>query len=92
MGIFRRKKKESKEDELVLAMVIRNPVSSEIFQDILNENRIPFLCRQNGADGYVRLLFGSGIVPDNIYVEAKNCDRVRELYDAYFNTEVEPEE
>lgn len=76
----------------VLAAVIKNPVTSEIFQDILKENGIPFICRQDGAGGSVKLLLGAGVVPDNIYVAAKNYETARGLYEAYLQTEVEPEE
>ncbi len=56
----RKKEEEPDENEPVLAAVIKNPVTSEIFQDILKENGIPFICRQDGAGGSVKLLFGRG--------------------------------
>ena len=88
----RKKEEEPDENEPVLAAVIKNPVTSEIFQDILKENGIPFICRQDGAGGSVKLLLGAGVVPDNIYVAAKNYETARGLYEAYLQTEVEPEE
>ena len=39
----RKKEEEPDENEPVLAAVIKNPVTSEIFQDILKENGIPFI-------------------------------------------------
>ena len=52
------RKKEAKpdENEPVLAAVIKNPVTSEIFQDILKENGIPFICRQDGACRIIYML------------------------------------
>ena len=88
----RKKEEEPDENEPVLAAVIKNPVTSEIFQDILKENGIPFVCRQDGAGGSVKRLLGAGVVPDNIYVAAKNYETARGLYEAYLQTEVEPEE
>lgn len=41
----RKKEENPDENEPVLAAVIKNPVTSEIFQDILKENGIPFICR-----------------------------------------------
>ena len=82
----RKKEEEPDENEPVLAAVIK------IFQDILKENGIPFICRQDGAGGSVKLLLGAGVVPDNIYVAAKNYETARGLYEAYLQTEVEPEE
>ena len=93
MSFFKRKKEnKSDENELVVAAIIKNPVSSAIFQDMLKENGIPFICRQDGAGGSVKLLLGGGIVPDYIFVSARNYDRARELYEAYLLTETEPEE
>ena len=66
--------------------------NSEIFQDILKVNGLPFICRHDGAGGSVKLLLGAGVVPDNIYVAAKNYETARGLYEAYLQTEVEPEE
>ena len=92
MIFFKRAIKEEKtgdENEPVLAAIIKNPVTSEIFQDILKENGIPFICRQEGAGGSLKLLLGAGVVPDDIYVAAKNYEKARGLYEAYLKTEVE---
>lgn len=95
MIFFKRKRKEEKTDngnEPVLAAIIKDPVTSEIFQDILKENGIPFICRQEGAGGSLKLLLGAGVVPDDIYVAAKNYEKARGLYEAYLKTEVEAED
>lgn len=56
----RKKEEEPDENEPVLAAVIKNPVTSEIFQDILKENGIPFICRQDGAGRLCKAAFGRG--------------------------------
>ena len=45
------------------------------------------MCRQQGAGGSVKLLLGGGIVPDYIFVSAKNYERARELYEVYLLNE-----
>ncbi len=93
MSFFKRKKEETKdENEPVVAAIITNPVSSAVFQDMLKENGIPFVCRQQGAGGSVKLLLGGGIVPDYIFVSAKNYERARELYEVYLLNEPEGED
>ena len=90
MNFFKRKKEEkTDENEPVVAAIINNPVSSAVFQDMLKENGIPFICRQEGAGGSVKLLLGGGIVPDYILVSAKNYERARELYEVYLLNETE---
>ena len=91
MSFFKTKKESRREEnEPVVAAIISNPVSSAVFQDMLKENGIPFICRQEGAGGSVKLLLGGGIVPDYILVSAKNYERARELYEV--NLLNEPEE
>ena len=90
MSFFKRKKENKQEEnEPVVAAVITNPVSSAVFQDMLKENGIPFVCRQQGAGGSVKLLLGGGIVPDYILVPDKNYERARELYEVYLLNEPE---
>ena len=90
MSFFKRKKENKKdENEPVVAAIISNPVSSAVFQDMLKENGIPFVCRQQGAGGSVKLLLGGGIVPDYILVSARNYARSRELYEVYILNETE---
>lgn len=90
MSFFKRKKENKQEEnEPVVAAIITNPVSSAVFQDMLKENCIPFVCRQQGAGGSVKLLLGGGIVPDYILVSAKNYERARELYEVYLLNEPE---
>lgn len=90
MSFFKRKKENRQdENEPVVAAIISNPVSSVVFQDMLKENGIPFVCRQQGAGGSVKLLLGGGIVPDYILVSAKNYERARELYEVYLLNELQ---
>lgn len=90
MSFFKRKKENKQEEnEPVVAAIITNPVSSAVFQDMLKENGIPFVCRQQGAGGSVKLLLGGGIVPDYILVSDKNYERARELYEVYLLNEPE---
>ena len=90
MSFFKRKKENKQdENEPVVAAIISNPVSSAVFQDMLKENGIPFVCRQQGAGGSVKLLLGGGIVPDYILVSDKNYERARELYEVYLLNEPE---
>lgn len=88
MRIFGRKKENLKGEEPVQIAVIQNTVSSEIFQDILKRNDIPFVCRQQGAGGYLKIVTGGLFSADIIYVSEKNAQEARKLYEAYLETEV----
>lgn len=88
MGFFKKaEKKEKDKSKPVLAAVIQNTVSSEIYQDMLRENGIPFICRQQGAGGYIKILTGGLFIADSIYVNADDLDRAKELYETYIETD-----
>ena len=81
-------KKEEKEDtQPILAAVIQNTVSSEIYQDMLRENGIPFVCRQQGAGGYIKILTGGLFIADSIYVNKRDLERAKELFENYIETD-----
>ena len=89
MCLFKRKDKPEEKTVIpMLVAVIQNTTDSEIFQDILKENDIPFICRQEGAGAYLKILAGGLLVADSIYVEARNFEKASELYEAYLKTEV----
>jgi len=84
----RKNKASAKKDiEPVVAAVIQNTVSSEIYQDILKENGIPCICMQLGADGYLKHIFGGATIPDYIYVKEEDYERACELYKTYIEAE-----
>lgn len=91
-GFFKKVVADEKEkSQPVLAAVIQNTVSSEIYQDMLRENGIPFVCRQQGAGGYLKILTGGLFIADSIYVSAENLDRAKELFENYIETDSEAE-
>ena len=92
MSFFKKGKNKSADGGPVLAVTVLNPVSSAIYQDMLKENGIPFICRQNGAGGYLKILFGGGLVPDNFYVAGEYLEKARELYSVYIEPETEIDE
>lgn len=91
MGLFKRRKK-TEEPEYVLVATVPDTVASGIFQEILRDNGIPFISRQMGAGGCVKLITGGLLAPDDIYVSPEHSERATELYNAYLKTEAYPEE
>lgn len=85
MGLFKKNKdSHNKADgEPMLAAVILNTVSSEIYQDLLKENGIKYVCTNHGADGYLKHVFGRATIPDYIYVKQEDYERACELYRTY---------
>ena len=78
-------------------IVIKNPVllasfedvvSAEIFKDILKDNDIPFA--GNEEDGAsVRVVFGGGLVSEEIYVDNSDFEKANGLYEEFLESEAE---
>ena len=87
MGFWKKKAKENEDSQPVQVAAIPNTVLSEIYQDMLRENEIPFICRQQGAGGYLKILTGGLLVVDSIYVNERDYEKARELYEIYVEAE-----
>lgn len=77
--------------EPVLAAAISNTVLSEMYQDLLKENDIPYICRQNGADGYLKHITGGFLTTDLIYVKEEYYATAHEIYNNYIAGKFENE-
>lgn len=89
--MFLKKKEKAKKNGPKLVAVIPNTVDSEIYQDLLKTNGIPFICNQLGAGGYIKIVAGSLLVTDRIYVNEEDYEKAKELFDLYIerdNSEV----
>ena len=92
MSVFSKKNKAKKDTVMVAA--ITNTVSSEIYKDILKANNIPFVSKQEGAGGYIKIITGGLLVTDKFYVNCENAEMAKQLYEAYIENEegfVDPE-
>lgn len=66
---------------------IADHIASSIFQEILKDNNIPFVCRQPGAGGYIKIVTGGLFTTDEIVVDECDYDEAQSLYQAYFEAE-----
>ncbi len=89
MKLWGRKKerKEQAPDGQRLVACIDDSIAAGIFQEILRDNGIPFICSQPGAGGYIKILTGGLLVSDSIYVNNEDYERAAELYRAYFESD-----
>lgn len=86
MGLFKRKKKETNKND-GCSIYITDKIASSIFQEILKDNGIPFVCRQPGAGGYIKIVTGGLLTTDEITVDESEFERATSLYQAYFENE-----
>lgn len=88
MGIFRRKKKETS-PKGQRSVYITDRFASAVFQEILKDNNIPFVCRQPGAGGYLKHITGGFLTTDEILVNEADFEQTQSLYRAYFEADTD---
>ena len=81
------KKAQKDSEKKQRSIHISDLVASSIFQEILKDNNIPFMCRQPGAGGYIKIVTGGLFTTDEIIVDESDYDAALSLYHAYFEAE-----
>jgi len=72
--------------EPVLLATFEDLVSSEIFKDILTDNKIPY---SDSQDDVMKVVFGGGFASEEIYVDKTDYDKALELYDEFMESQPE---
>lgn len=86
--LFKRKKKDENAPVLVASVM---PAFSGMYRDLLEQNNIRYLCSQKGVGGYLRIVTGGLLIPDNFYVNKEDYEKAREIYNAFIDVEFEEE-
>lgn len=68
------------DDGLVALATPQNPVESEMLQDLLRQEQIPVLVRDEaGVGGYMKIYMGYSIYGETLYVHQEDFVRAQEL-------------
>ncbi|MBR4100218.1 MAG: hypothetical protein IKK55_04445 [Clostridia bacterium] len=78
-------KGEEKIEPVILA-TFEDLVSSEIFKDILTDNKIPY---SDSEDDVMKVVFGGGFASEEIYVDKTDYDKALELYNEFMESQPE---
>ncbi len=77
---------EEEKIEPVLLATFEDLVSSEIFKDILTDNKIPY---SDSQDDVMKVVFGGGFASEEIYVDKTDYDKALELYNEFMESQPE---
>ena len=77
------------EEGLALARSFFDPVSLAMAEEALRDAEIPFLKKERGSGGVVRILAGYQMFGSDIFVREADAERAAELLDALFSGEAE---
>ena len=84
---FKRKTKEEYDGLKLVKAVMPN--FAGVYAQILTDNGIPFIVRQEGAAGYMKIVTGGLLIPENFYVKPEDYEKALELYNAFIEIEAE---
>lgn len=79
--MFKKRDKKSNDIDLVLLKTINNNYELDIIKSILEDNNIPYIIRDYGAGGYMRVAYGSSIYRTDIMVEKSTFEQAKEIID-----------
>lgn len=80
---------ETNDIELVLLKTVNNNVEFDITKSILEDNGIPYIIKDEGIGGYMRIISGDSIFKTDILVERTAYDDAKELLDQITSIETE---
>ncbi len=86
--MFFKKKTKAEYDGLRLVKAVM-PNFAGMYAELLKENGIPFIARQEGVSGYLKIVTGGLLIPENFYVKPEDYDKALELYNAFIEIEAE---
>lgn len=84
---FKRKTKDEYDGLRLVKAVMPN--FAGMYAEILRDNDIPFIARQEGVAGYMKIVTGGLLIPENFYVKSQDYDKALELYNAFIEIEEE---
>lgn len=80
--MFKKRNKKSNEIELVLLKSINNNYDLSIITAILDDNNIPYIIKEHGAGGYMRIIGAdTSIYRTDILVEKSTYEQAKEIID-----------
>ncbi|NLK43211.1 MAG: DUF2007 domain-containing protein [Tissierellia bacterium] len=78
---------ENKDIQLVLLKTVNNNIELGLITNLLEENNIPYLLRDPGTGGYMRIIGGGSIYGTDILVEESFFERASEIIGSITLTE-----
>lgn len=86
--MFFKRKNKNEYDGLRLVKEVM-PAFAGMYGELLKENGIPFMARQDGVAGYMKIVTGGLLIPESFYVRPEDYDKALEIYNAFIEIEAE---
>ncbi len=73
---------QSGQENLTLLVSTNDRVQEMMIAGLLEDAQIPFLTRENGSGGYMKIYMGFSVFGSEIYVSQQDYERAKELLDS----------
>ncbi len=77
------KKKNENDIEMVLLKSINNSMELNFIKNLLDENKIPYMLKDHGSGGYMRIASGFSIYGTDILVEKSMYEKAKAIIDEF---------
>ncbi len=74
-------KKENQEINLKSLIKTSDRIMLSLIESILKENEIPYILKEKGTGGYLKIITGASIYDTEVLVSDKDFEKARELVD-----------
>lgn len=74
-----RKEKSGDKVELVLLRSTSDVYELDLIKGLLEEAGIPFIIKEPGSSGYMRIIGGTSVFGTNVYVDATTFEEAEEI-------------
>ena len=71
----------SHDEGLELLMTVYDPAELMVAQSVLKDAEIPFLCKDRGSGGMVKVIAGYSVMGTDVFVRAEHAEVARALTD-----------
>lgn len=81
------KEKHTDDIEMVVLKITNNSLELNFIKNLLEENSIPYILKDYGAGGYMRIATGSSLCGTDILVEKLTFEKAKEILDNFMYNE-----
>ena len=72
----------SHDEGLELLMTVYDPAELMVAQSVLKDAEIPFLCKDRGSGGMMKIIAGYSVMGTDIFVMSGHLQTARELFES----------
>lgn len=76
-----KKKNQSDDLQMVVLKTSSNNYEIDLIKSLLEENEIPYILKERGIGGYMKIISGSSLFGTDILVEKSSLEKAKTLMD-----------